>query len=744
MKLYLPLIFIFSAFSFEAAASEAPFQKAADLIHAEKFTLALKVLNQNPPEATGMAYNRLTYLKGICYSGLEKWEEAKSCFISIKQKYAPLEDYIEANLIKCDFHQGLYKEALRKAIPFPANHPLSRRIPEVRLLTAKSHIALHQWEKARVLLRGMLNFKAKKNSPEIYFLYYTVLHQAEKKKEAYETLQKIHYYHPNSREADASAKLMKKLREDNPKVPFSSPTPNMIYLRLVRLFEKGKYKQSLAESLRVMSDPAHPESLRQKTYSARGRGLRATKDYVKAAKLYNDYIKKYPKGPKVAENLYHLARIHWNLGNLDKAISTGVKLKKKYPKSRWAAQAYRVLGGVQENRGNRNEAIKYYREILKISSQGMLAENAAWRIAWNFYLLNDHKKALAQLTENVKKYPLSHQRGRNLFWAWRCAKQLNKPDLAADFYSRLLETDPFGFYGILAKTDLPEEKSAYRFLINSSGPTGGLRAEPEFNATLKTPSFSPKASWHLEKAEELTQLALFNHAHEELRPVYKEINRKKLEDILWIGQLFYKARAYKRLLPLLNRYLISLVPKDRSALPDLFWQLYYPPVYMDMIVKASTKYDVDPFFALGLIRQESSFDTDSLSSAGAIGLMQLIPKTGQREFKKVYPGEVFSREILFNPALNINLGIYHLSKLIKKNRRDMVRVLIGYNAGMRKASSWKRRFSKQKGEEFIEMIPYGETKRYVKKVLRNYYNYQRLYGERKGPHENPSVSFKKF
>jgi soluble lytic murein transglycosylase len=170
-----------------------------------------------------------------------------------------------------------------------------------------------------------------------------------------------------------------------------------------------------------------------------------------------------------------------------------------------------------------------------------------------------------------------------------------------------------------------------------------------------------------------------------------------------------------------------------------YWKLYFPIAYSELVNKNAKGYKLDPFLIVGLMRQESSFNPDSLSRSGAIGLMQLMPKTGKNEFKKRYKSAFSEKdwheEILYIPRVNISLGSQHMAHLLKKAKGDPVIALAGYNAGLSRALKWKKTIITPDPDLFIEMIPFRETKAYVKKVMRNYFNYITLYGDGEEKHK---------
>ena len=167
-----------------------------------------------------------------------------------------------------------------------------------------------------------------------------------------------------------------------------------------------------------------------------------------------------------------------------------------------------------------------------------------------------------------------------------------------------------------------------------------------------------------------------------------------------------------------------------KELTDNFWKNFYPLAYAEAIRDSAKNHGVDPYFVKGLIRQESLFDAQVKSRAGAIGLMQIMPKTGQLLYSNSKMDGSFSTDILFDPDTNIQLGTQYISELNQRFNKNVTHILISYNAGPHVLKKWLKRFSHLNDRDvFIESIPYPETRKYVKKVLRNHGIYRSLYPE---------------
>ena len=154
--------------------------------------------------------------------------------------------------------------------------------------------------------------------------------------------------------------------------------------------------------------------------------------------------------------------------------------------------------------------------------------------------------------------------------------------------------------------------------------------------------------------------------------------------------------------------------------------------------EAASKMDLDPNLILAIMRQESAFDEEAMSRVGARGLMQVMPTTGKQIARKIKLNP-FSTEDLWNPQVSIRLGGQHLSDHLRTFRREDERklglALSAYNAGLTAARRWSRRLTRRDVDEFVESIPYKETRTYVKLVYRNYQVYSYLQGDELDPLE---------
>lgn len=159
----------------------------------------------------------------------------------------------------------------------------------------------------------------------------------------------------------------------------------------------------------------------------------------------------------------------------------------------------------------------------------------------------------------------------------------------------------------------------------------------------------------------------------------------------------------------------------------------YPLKFEEEIVEYSAAFGVDPALVASIINAESGFREDVVSKKGAVGLMQIMPKTGKWALERLLGQSVeiefLSNEkdgILFLPEENIKIGTYYLSYLIEKFK-DLKVAICAYNAGEGTVSSWLSNSNYSKDKKTLETVPYKETANYLEKVLRNLEVYQKKF-----------------
>ena len=206
------------------------------------------------------------------------------------------------------------------------------------------------------------------------------------------------------------------------------------------------------------------------------------------------------------------------------------------------------------------------------------------------------------------------------------------------------------------------------------------------------------------------------------------VDLKSPKGLIWRSSLVLNEYGEYRSLQtiVVNHYLGDLkrIPiKDQKV-----WTFAYPRPYWIDVKNFSKNAGIDPYLSLAIMREESLYQADVVSPASARGLMQLMPYTGKR-VAKIIGLKLKDEKDLFDPKINIQLGTSYLGQ-ISKRFREVIQIAGSYNAGPGRMKEWLRRFPNRDLDEFVESIPYIETRNYVKRVFRTHQLYRAIYEAR--------------
>lgn len=426
-------------------------------------------------------------------------------------------------------------------------------------------------------------------------------------------------------------------------------------------------------------------SLKNEILKSLGFSLFKQKKYSEAAEMYE----KANEGFWKAYSLYRAGGKEAFIYALDELRKIGDKR---------AGLLLIAVASDKRRDGEIEEALKTYQNVIEQYPQE--AEDALWGTGWTHFLTGEYEKAADAFTKLYE----NNNNTRYLYWKARSLEASGKD--AQDLYHTLTKKER-GFYsalsyirtgGCLEKSHACESQKSFKHTISLKGTTG---------TTLKPKKF--------DRAEVLFELGLSREALLELIHISKTTT--SVEDLLYIGSKFQDLGEY--------RYLINLMERLPSA--ESLHHLRYPRAYWNIVEATSQKHGVDPLFVLSVMREESTFDPNAKSTAGALGLMQLMPQTAFRLDGNLQLGITNSSHVC-NIKNNIHLGTYYLSILIKEFG-SYAYALAAYNAGEEKARKWIRKGNYKSIDEFIEDIPYGETRNYVKRVMTTFFEYKRSSGE---------------
>jgi soluble lytic murein transglycosylase len=416
-------------------------------------------------------------------------------------------------------------------------------------------------------------------------------------------------------------------------------------------------------------------------------------------------------------NLGELARS----GNDDESFLRLVdQLRSEQPNSPYLEQALLSAGNIFLLRRDLDRAIDSYRELEQRFPAGEHASYAHWKVAWLNLRQGRKEEAKKGFETQIALYPSSLEVPAALYWRGRLAEEDNDSALALAFYQKLSERYRNYYHGELARERLEKLKASPHPEQDAL-----LDRVPAITAFDKiTAEEPPDDNLRVQKAELLANGALMDFAARELSAAALETKGN------WAAaetaRLYAEVGRYDIAIETLKRAIPNYLAVDLGSLPRSYWEVLFPKPYWLDLTTYSSRNGLDPYLVASLVRQESAFNPNAVSRASAVGLMQLLPKVG-RGVARQEKLKHFNATQLFMPSTNLRLGTRYLRTMVDKFG-SFEYALAAYNAGSDRVEDWLGAGRYRDPQEFVESIPFTETREYVENILRNASLYRQLYG----------------
>jgi tRNA dimethylallyltransferase len=666
---------------------------------------------------------RSRFLLGLLHIENKKYDKAIEALSPLVKKYPEIEDYILLNLAKAESSDKKHEQAQTHILQLLKSFPYTQLYPEAQIILADTYIQSKDEIKAEeVLLESIATLK---NSfyhksfrpylPELIFKLATHQEKLGKKNEAYLNYRQLPIKYPNHELTPHAETALKKLSasSDIKTVPLTLREHTE---RIEQLFKGVRYKEIISEISEIQKTNNPMPGRFFFFLSNAHRGLR---DRKTANIALEKFSKLYPNHAQIHKAKFNIGRNLWNLGKPMPGAKYFKKVATENSSSSYAIKALFFVGKIYEERKNYPEALNFYQQVLNKYSEDYYGQWAGWRLGWVNYIDGKFQKAFERFQDVARRFPKGPFIEYNLYWSAKSAEKLGEKEKAKEIFTDVANQYPYTFHGIRAKEKMLE--AGVSFPANPSEDTTA-----KTSVKLDRPLDSREKFHHI-RTQELTAIGLTMEARNEIQRLEKSI-RKNMTGVLWLSNLYHNANGYSESLKLLQLYKDFATKSGERSLSPKFWKYFFPLAYHEEVTSNSKYRKVDPYFVNGIIRQESLFDHKALSPAGARGLMQIMPATGKKLYPRTKLKKPFEADVLFEPDLNIRLGVKYVSQLNKRFGENGTHILISYNAGPHVLKKWLKRFGHLNDlDVFIESIPYPETRRYVKHVLRNRGIYKALY-----------------
>ena len=542
--------------------------------------------------------------------------------------------------------------------------------------------------------------------------------------------QRVYFEYPTGDPATRAAAALIALR-DAMGAAYPAPAPEAMVERGNQLLAQREYTRARSEFEALVPQLGGPERDQARVGIGAAEFLAgdvaAAYSYLRSLELSD----RDAHSEAEAERLYYLAECARKLNDEDQMMEAVGKLG-KHRESPWR---YKALVAAANRFVVTNQPEKYVplsKAVYETFPDQPLAASSHWRVAWAAYIRRRHD-ARELLREHLERYPGHPSATAALYFLGRLAEagpDHNDYPAARAFYTRLAAQFPNYYYGILGRERMaqpqiaaaaPSEKTA-QFLRAIAFPPHkpAVPSEPDAETALR-----------IARARLLESAGLPDLTQSELRFGARHGG----QPYLLAMELARTASTPHQRLHNIKSATPDYLSMSLEDAPPAFWQLLFPLPYEKDLVRSAKQQSLDPYMVAAIVRQESEFDPQALSAKHAYGLIQVEPATG-RALARRAGIKRFSNRSLFQPAINLTLGASYLRALLDQWGGKWEQTLASYNAGKSRVNEWITWNQYQEPAEFVESIPFTETREYVEAVLRNATVYRQLYAS-KAPAPRP-------
>jgi soluble lytic murein transglycosylase len=481
-------------------------------------------------------------------------------------------------------------------------------------------------------------------------------------------------------------------------------------------------------------------------------------------------------------------------GEFQTSVGAYLKIHELIPNRRLGREALFQAAFMSYQFQDYDGAMRRFERFIEKYSKSGLARDARWHLAWVRYLRGDYEGAyehFALQNATRAKTKRRHQRppprdDRTVYWMAMSLAKMGKLSDAKKLFESLEKPDPSSYYALAAKvrrnqlpspqsegvplrdpaqTDLnpqpeaqpagtaveapSESESEDTMSLNEDEmPVAGETADNGEDETaaidlsddgpvdsdddekIEVTDFKdPRLRRRFEIAQELISIGQLDWARHELYEVERRTRNPAFLKAL--VKAYESIQSYHRAVSISDTFFAAERIQGGFSGAKGVWETAYPRAFRSYVEKYAFQFSLPTEIVWSIMRAESHFKPDVLSPVGAKGLMQVMPETGRQVSRLLGDEELFQPMSLLNPETNIRLGSRYLLRLSTKLKNSLPLVAAAYNAGPHRVENWLSQFGYLEMDEFIEHIPFLETRNYVKKVTRNFGVYRGLYSSEK-------------
>ena len=619
-------------------------------------------------------------------------------------------DYVVFYLANCYVQSGRTAEAMAALSKFEENFPGSLLVRDARILYANALLSDNRPKEAVELLEN----SREPIRADLELTLGRAYAAAGEPAKAVSVLRHIYFTLPLTYEAGVAETELQKLAS-TPGV--SAPTFGERKSRADMLVHAKRYSEAVEAYRGLLREATTTD--KPEIQLALAESLHHSGQSREAKQLLDSVPVNTPE--VAAQRLFDIGEMQRATNDDDGFLRTLGDLRQAAPTSPWLESALLSAANIYLLRRDYDKTIDSFRELEQRFPNGPRAHYAHWKAAWLTLRQGRNAEAKTGFEQQIALYPDSNEVPAALYWRARLAEEDGDAAMASAFYQKISERYLNYYYGPLArerrsKLNVPAGDPPHYAILDRVPAIGAMPAVN--NSTV------PEDNLRVEKAHLLENGGLLDFALRELKAAADE------EKGSWLpaetARVYEDAGRYDLAVETLKRAIPNYFALDLSALPRSNWEALFPRPYWPDLKRFSSANGLDPYMVASLIRQESEFNPNAVSNKNALGLMQLLPKVGKGMAKEEKLRH-FSPTQLFTPAVNLQLGTRYFRSMVDQFG-GFEYALAAYDAGDYRVRDWQAEAKYRDVQEFVESIPFTETREYVQAIMRNANMYRQLYG----------------
>ena len=694
-----------------AASVPSELSRLATELAGSRSTANYQAVERYADNASGSSRHLALYAIGMARYADKNYEAAELALEGIPSDSGWIGEYAGYYRARCIALAEDFERSLGPLQKFVSEHPESRFRPAADRLRVESLLRLKRLDEARSF---MATEDSRLEEPVRLYLAGRVEHVDGELQRAVSLYRAAYYFFPFSDQAGAAETQLDRLRRSMGSRYPSAPASRRL-ARADRLYDRRSYARAAAEYRRAVDGGltgADRERALVRIGACDYHRRRNSQGYSALARLR-------PTDPEAnAERLYYLCALERRQGLVKPMLSSVEKLASQHSRSQWYQEALLWVGNYYYLKDDRPEYLKWFGRLERAFPEGKHASYAHWKVSWRAWL-DDTRDRRRLLTEHFDRFPGAPTVAGAIYWLGRLHEEEVLPAEAQGHYRAIVEAFPHYYYALLARDRIDDSTNSVTDKVSRE-----IQARlPAARALTSSPDRDTQG--FIEAGSSLEALGLVDDAASTFHQVDYRRPDAHLAG-LHLGRLHSRRSEHYRALRAMKRYVFGYLRMPTKSLDTEYWRYLYPLGWEDRLRARSERHQLDPYLVAALIRQESEFNPGARSRAGALGLMQIMPGTGRTLFRRLGIPR-FSSSKLTAPDVSLRLGTFHLKEVLADFDGNLEQALAGYNAGENRIPQWMELGPYEEPGEFVETIPFTETRGYVQSVLRNRAMYERLY-----------------